>query len=76
MRQQIGQRQGEVTPRGQVRNRADSPIAENFVRSLVELVSEADLNLTRATSSHEVLQTDLQHMLVDYQEVHLSTLLY
>lgn len=72
MRQQIGKRQGEITPR-QMRGRAtDAPQIENLVCSLEELVSEADRDLTRATSSHEVLQTDLQHMVVDFQEVFLA----
>jgi hypothetical protein len=83
MRQLIGRRQGEGTPRSHPRSTAnDTPSrgpgsagGDGFARSLELLASEAENDLIRAVSSHESLQSDLKRLTTDFKEVRYSRIL-
>jgi hypothetical protein len=42
---------------------------ESFARSVEELISEADGDLSRAATTHEALHVDLTHLASDFKEV-------
>jgi len=78
MRNLIGRRQGEYTPRSRPRSLAadlsvsyspDTAQLENFASSVEELVSEADSNLARVADYHEVVQDDFKQLASDFKEV-------
>jgi hypothetical protein len=69
MRQLIGRRQGEGTPRSQSRSVANDSLSSGFARSLELLVSEAESDLTRAISSSENLRDDIKQLTADFKEV-------
>lgn len=79
MRQLIGKRfEAEGTPRSRLGALPGSPAplrssdsfpAEGIARSLQELVSEADKDLSRAISNHGTLQDDLKLLAADFKEV-------
>ncbi|KAJ6598900.1 hypothetical protein DFH09DRAFT_1129515 [Mycena vulgaris] len=75
MRQLIGQRQGEGTPRSRPLSMAvDTPVRtsgssrDDVHRSLSVLVSEADVALVRASSSHEALENGIQQLAEDLKD--------
>jgi hypothetical protein len=68
MRQLIGQRQVECTPRSRMPDSYTSQV-EAVTRSLEGLLSEACLDLEKTASTHEALQTDLQHLASNLKEV-------
>lgn len=82
MRQLIGQRQGEGTPRTRPLSMAvDTPLrtsgsnrTEDIHRSLTTLVTEADASLVRAASNHEALENGIQQLAEDLQEVRIVSL--
>jgi hypothetical protein len=78
MRQLIGKRfEGESTPRSRAGTlpgspaprTADSFSADEIARTLQDIVSEADQQLTRAASNHETMQDDLKLLVSDFKEV-------
>ncbi|KAJ7283948.1 RhoGEF domain-containing protein [Mycena rebaudengoi] len=76
MRQLIGQRQGDGTPRSRPLSTAiDTPVRgsgasriDGLHHSLEALVSEADASLTRATSNHEALEDGIKQITMDFQD--------
>ncbi|KAJ7507977.1 hypothetical protein B0H11DRAFT_1969560 [Mycena galericulata] len=76
MRQLIGQRQGEGTPRSRPFSMAvDTPVrasgsnrTDDSQRSLSILVSEADAGLSRAVSNHEALEDGIQQLTDDFKD--------
>jgi hypothetical protein len=48
---------------------SDTPRADDFAHSMDELFSEADKELARAITNHDVLQTDLRQLTCDFKEV-------
>jgi len=81
MRQLIGKRAGEGTPRSRPRSVVDAPTtpsldksrAEDLARLIDESVSEADKSLLRAVSNQEALGVDLKLLAADLKQK--STLL-
>lgn len=71
MRQLIGQRQGEGTPRSRSRNldTVSHSYGPSDLESLHALASEADRELVRAAANHERLQVGLLQVTVDFKEV-------
>ncbi|KAJ7765035.1 hypothetical protein DFH07DRAFT_811208 [Mycena maculata] len=76
MRQLIGQRQGEGTPRSRpLSTTVDTPVRASgsgrtgdIHRSLTTLVSEADASLLRASSNHEALENGIQQLTDDLKD--------
>ena len=75
MRQLIGKRlEGEGTPRSKAgilpAPRTMDPFsADGIARTLQDVVSDADQELTRAASNHETMQDDLKVLASDFKEV-------
>jgi hypothetical protein len=74
MRQLIEQRQGEGTPRSKARNLFGTPTREmgrpeHLCRSMDGLLSEADKDLTRASSNYDSLQNLLKQFSTTFKEV-------
>lgn len=54
------------------RSRASDTVrADDFLRSMEELFSDADKELARAITNHDILQTDLRQLRYDFKEVRL-----
>ncbi|KAJ7781077.1 RhoGEF domain-containing protein [Mycena metata] len=76
MRQLIGQRQGESTPRSRPLSMAvDTPVrssgstrTDDIHRSLTTLVTEADSSLIRASSNYEALESGIQQLTDDLKD--------
>jgi len=73
MRQLIGKRQGEITPLSRPRSTMvdiSTPRGSDSVQldSLSEQLSVADRDLTRAATSHETLQDNLERLAADFKE--------
>jgi len=76
MRQLIGRRQGDGTPRSQPHNTVFDLASQSSVRmnladisrSIETLVAQADGELVRATSNHEVLQQNMIEMAGELKE--------
>jgi CHAT domain-containing protein len=77
MRQLIGRRQGDGTPRSRARSIVlDTPTRNStsvniadLSRSIDMLVSDADKDLSRAASNQEALQRDLKQVAIQLKEV-------
>ncbi|KAF8897687.1 hypothetical protein BD779DRAFT_1608223 [Infundibulicybe gibba] len=74
MRQLIARRQGEITPRSRPRSTPFTPLRgamngeTDAARSVDMLVSEADQDLSQASSSQDMLQKDLRLLADDFKE--------
>lgn len=74
MRQLIGRRQADGTPRSRPRSAifdtsSQSSTHANVVDSIGALVSEADRDLSRAVSFQETLRQDIVEMAAGFREV-------
>lgn len=73
MRNMIGRRQGESTPKCRPRSETADTIRSNddeLVRSVQVMASEADQGLARAMSNQDDLQTRLKEMAAELAEVY------
>ncbi|KAJ7094612.1 hypothetical protein B0H15DRAFT_775924 [Mycena belliarum] len=77
MRQLIGQRQGEGTPRNgrPLSTAMDTPVrssgcnrTDDIHRSLSTLMADADAGLARASSNHEALENGIQQLVEDLKD--------
>ena len=72
MRQLIGKRGGELTPRSQreaTTADGDGGRSTEFLKSIEESVSEADKSLVRAAASQEALSINVSLLAADLKEV-------
>ena len=76
MRQLIGKRSGEATPRSLHKGQKEAAPAgtdavrtEDLLRSIEDAVSEADKSLVRAASNQEALSVDIGLLVADLKEV-------
>jgi len=76
MRQLIGKRGGEATPRSQPRGQKEAATSNDdagrsgeLLRSIEDALSEADRSLVRAASSQEALSVDIGLLAADLKEV-------
>ncbi|KAJ7180267.1 hypothetical protein C8R43DRAFT_972440 [Mycena crocata] len=75
MRQLIGQRQGDGTPRSRPLSIPDTPVrgsgsnrTDDIHHSLTSLMSEADAALIRATANHEALESGIRQLTDDLKD--------
>lgn len=81
MRQLIGKRGVEATPRSQHKGQNETAMAGtdavrtgDFLRFIDDAVSEADKSLVRAASNQEALSVDIGLLVADLKEVSLAAI--